>query len=92
MNMASLKTMLEAKCVDPRAYSIGRDRDESWVVARDRGYWTFYYSERGNKNSQRWFKSEDAVGEYALSEILNGVLYLPRTVPEDAGVDDIRSL
>jgi hypothetical protein len=92
MKMAELGAELEAKGVDPRAYSIGRERDESWVVAPDRGHWTFYYSERGNKNSQRWFDSEVAVCGYALSEVLNGVFFAPRSVPEDAGVDDIGDL
>jgi len=66
-----------APMVDPRAYSIGFERDEAWVVMPDRSYWTFYYSERGQKNSQRWFRTEEEAGAYAASEIFNGVFYWP---------------
>lgn len=70
MNTVELQSELRFRHVPDDAYSIGQDRDEAYCLIDVGGAWHVYYSERGNRNDERTFASE----EDACRDLLNRLL------------------
>jgi hypothetical protein len=75
MNLNELSAALEAKNIDPSAYSLGGPADcsETYVIRqRESGvigkpsYWVTYYDERGLESGRREFVSEDEACRHFL--------------------------
>ena len=80
MNLAELKSALDAAGVSERAYSLAsRDPGEVYRIAPIHDHlgdgWEVYYSERGNKNDLLLFRSESE----ACADLLRRVLRDPTT-------------
>jgi hypothetical protein len=76
MNKEELRTELKDRGIRERSYSLeGGSPDERYVLERSRGGWSVFYSERGNRNDERWFATEDE----ACAEILRQILADPTT-------------
>ncbi|THV42996.1 hypothetical protein [Glycomyces buryatensis] len=71
MNKQELKAALESAGVDEDAYWLegGRPNEAYTLERRDNG-WAVYYSEKGNRNDEVVFDTEDE----ACCELLNWVL------------------
>ena len=45
--------------IDPRSYRLSSSAEgEVYVLERSAGGWAVFYSERGNRNDERWFPAE----------------------------------
>jgi hypothetical protein len=67
----SSRNGLRPKGFDLRAYSLrGGAPDECLVLNRLNGGWDVFYSERGQRNSQRWFKTEAEACEYLRARLI----------------------
>jgi hypothetical protein len=67
VNVSELVEELRLHGVPEDAYSINRDRDESYCLTEAYGTWSTYYSERGLRQRERTHSSEDA----ACRDLLN---------------------
>ena len=71
MNRSELQLVLDEKGIRPRSYSLtGGSPSESYCIERSNGGWAVYYAERGNRNSEKWFVSEDEACDHLLQWIL----------------------
>lgn len=71
MNTEELQAVLEARGIRARSYSLGSgDQNERYCLERSRGGWAVFYSERGERNDERWFEAEDAACDYLLQIIM----------------------
>ena len=76
MNRTQLQQAFESENVDPRAYDFsGSNIGEQYVLEPRPGGWSVYYSERGGKNDETFFDTEDE----ACHELMNRVLKDPTT-------------
>lgn len=67
MNRTELQILLEQHKVSSLAYSLGGGLpNESYVLDQGVDKWTVYYSERGQKNNERTFYTEDEACRYLL--------------------------
>ena len=77
MNTHDVKVELENNKIDPRAYSIYGETDlsgdEQYVLNKSWDNWVVYYLERGERNNQKMFSSEDEACRYFLEMILKEV-------------------
>lgn len=71
MNVNQLECALQALGVPADAYSIGRERDESYCLVRDDENWSVFFSERGKRSSEQTFASE----EEACRELMNRLMH-----------------
>jgi hypothetical protein len=70
VNRDKLRTELAARRIAPRAFSLeGGSPSERYCLERSAGGWAVYYSERGERTSERWFKTEDEACAYFLKWI-----------------------
>ena len=61
VNLTQLQMALSNIGVDERAYRFGSPGiGECYVIAAEGDTWSVYYSERGNRNSERHFDDEDS--------------------------------
>ncbi len=60
VNTTELIGLLDSVGVPSDSYSIGADRDESYCLLLEHGRWKVYYSERGNRNEEASYASEEA--------------------------------
>lgn len=60
MNRVDLEARLKEQKINPRSYSLnGGLPSETYVLSDEgNGKWSVYYSERGERSSERLFKSE----------------------------------
>ena len=66
-----LADWLTAEGFDPRLYSLrGGAPDECFILNRFNGGWEVFYSERGNRNGQKWFKTEEEACEHLRQQLL----------------------
>jgi hypothetical protein len=74
MNREELLNKLRQNLIDPRDYSIidytAPPIDEQFVLTRERNMWVIYYYERGNRNEENFFLSEDEACVYFLTRLL----------------------
>jgi len=81
MNREELHAELRKRGIRERSYSLdGGSPDERYVLERSNGGWTVFYSERGNRNEERWFASEAE----ACAELLGEILADPTTRVREA--------
>ena len=71
MDLAALFLELQRCRVPSDAYSIRSDRNEAYCLTGSEGEWHVYYSERGNRNADSVFTSEDAACEELLRRLLS---------------------
>lgn len=73
MNRDELRRQLEEAKVNPNSYSLdGGSPSESYVLSDDGyGVWAVYYSERGNRSSEKKFNSEAAACEELKRRVLS---------------------
>jgi hypothetical protein len=71
MNSIRLIAELQRRRVPGDAYSVGSDRNEAYCLTGSDGEWHVYYSERGNRNADQVFASEDAACEELLRRLLS---------------------
>ena len=82
MNRDQVQHFLEKRGVRPSAFSLKSPvADEAYCLERASGGWSVYYSERGNRNDERWFRTE----EEALAALSDLVLADPTTRNRDGG-------
>jgi hypothetical protein len=82
------RTLMELG-IRPRSYSLqGGTPDDRYCLERSSGGWAVYYSERGLRNDEQWFATEDE----ACQDLLRRVLADPttRTGSSQEGGDRIR--
>jgi hypothetical protein len=70
MNRAELQLQLDESGVDRDAYSIDRDRDETYCLTSDRFTWSVYYSERGLATNRREFTTEHDACRFLFDRLL----------------------
>ena len=71
MNTEELHAVLNARGIRERSYSLdGRDQNERYCLERSRGGWAVFYSERGERNDERWFEAEEGACDYLLQIIM----------------------
>ena len=75
MNCDELRAVLQQRGIRERSYSLEGADDERYCIERSAAGWAVYYSERGNRNDERWFRSKDE----ACEELLNRILADPTT-------------
>lgn len=76
LNRDRLRKLFDERDVDPRSYDFeGSNLGEQYVLELGPGGWSVYYAERGQKNDQRFFDTEDA----ACHELMSRVLKDPTT-------------
>jgi len=67
MNRAELENILRDRKVSPLAYSLGGGLpNEKYTLDQIGPKWSVYYSERGQRNGERDFDSEDEACRYLL--------------------------
>jgi hypothetical protein len=67
-----LQKLFDGRDVDPRCYDFeGSNLGEQYVLELEPGGWSVYYAERGQKNDQRFFDTEDAACNDLMSRVLN---------------------
>lgn len=71
MTVDDLHAELRRRKVPSIAYSLGRDEDEAYCLVREPDGWHVYYSERGNRSSERVLDSESAACEELLERVLH---------------------
>ena len=72
MNREKLHTILIKKKITPLAYSLsGGLPNEKYVLEQGIENWSVYYSERGQKNGERTFSTENDACQYMLQLLLN---------------------
>lgn len=71
MTRAELEERLCRERIDPSTYDLdGRGTDEAYCVEPIEGGWLFYYRERGRRNFEHLFPSEEAALDFFLREVL----------------------
>ena len=72
MNKITLKTILDENKIRENVYSLnGGITHDTYCIEKQDQDWSVYYTERGKKINERFFKSESDACEYLLSLILN---------------------
>jgi hypothetical protein len=74
MNKSQLQKNLESKKINSSAYRLdgGMGSGDCYVLSQESGKkWSVFYSERGQKNNQRFFSSENEACDF-LFRILVG--------------------
>jgi hypothetical protein len=80
MFVDELRASLQHHDIPAIAYSLGRDKNESYCLVMEDDRWHVYYSERGNRNAETMFASESD----ACKELLRRVL-------EDGSVQSLKA-
>ena len=76
MNRDQLRAALDELGVDPRTYRLSSSAESDvLVLERSKGGWAVFYSERGNRNDERWFPDE----AHACANLLERVRGDPTT-------------
>jgi hypothetical protein len=70
MRVGELEVELQRRRVPAIAYSIGRDANEAYCLVRELDGWHVYYSERGNRNSERVHAAESVACQDLLERLL----------------------
>ena len=71
MNRDELQRVLAARRIRQRSYSLeGGSPDDRYCIERSSGGWAVYFSERGNRNDEKWFATETEACEELLRRIL----------------------
>lgn len=72
MNKESLQLLLTKNKITPFAYSLsGGLPNEKYVLDQGIDKWSVYYSERGQRNNEKIFKSEDEACQYMFKQLIN---------------------
>lgn len=84
MDRDGVRLLLERRGVRPDAFSCAFSlesavAEQAYCLERSRGGWSVYYFDRGNRNDQRWFQTE----EEALEAFRDWVLADPTTRRRD---------
>jgi hypothetical protein len=74
MKADELRHRLVQLKVPESAYSLGRDRDESYCLILENGLWRVFYSERGNRVGERAFSDNREAAEELLHRLLSDEL------------------
>lgn len=70
MNKETLQSLLVKNKITPFAYSLGGGLpNEKYVLDQGVDKWSVYYSERGQKNNEKVFKTEDEACQYMLKQL-----------------------
>lgn len=65
MTLVELASLLERVGIRPDAYSLeGGLPDDRYCIERRGSTWYVYYAERGNRNAERLFTTEEEACEY----------------------------
>jgi len=72
MNKENLQLLLIKNKITPFAYSLsGGLPNEKYVLDQGIDKWSVYYSERGQRNNEKVFKTEDEACQYMLKQLIN---------------------
>jgi hypothetical protein len=71
MSVDELRASLQHHDIPAIAYSLGRDKNESYCLVMEDDRWHVCYSERGKRTSESIFASESDACEELLKQILN---------------------
>jgi hypothetical protein len=86
MNREELRAVLDAKRIRPRSYGLdGGSPEDCYCIDRSSGAWAVYYSERGKRNDERWFATEDE------DQLLKWLLEDPTTRERDRPPPHLRT-
>jgi hypothetical protein len=70
MTIDQLKTILVSERFRPDSFAMNDpSSNESYCIDAGTGLWSVYYSERGNKNDLRTFRSESDACEHLLHRL-----------------------
>src|SRR5438309_6933851 len=82
MNRDELRRILNKRGIRARSYSLdGGSANDRYCIERSSGGWATFYSERGNRNDERWFSTEDEAGRDLLERLLADPTTRVRTRP-----------
>ena len=82
MNRDELQRILNDRGIRARSYSLDSgSANDRYCIERSSGGWATFYSERGNRNNERWFSTEDQ----ACRHLLETLLADPTTRTRDQG-------
>ena len=71
MDRQELADWLAAEGFDPSTYSLrGGAPDECYVLNRFNGGWEVFYSERGLRSGQEWFRTEAEACEHIKQQLM----------------------
>lgn len=70
MSVEEFEAELQRRKVPTTAYSIGSDDTEAYCLVHELDGWHVYYSERGNRNSERVHAAESAACQDLLERLL----------------------
>jgi hypothetical protein len=71
VNTEDLNEQLVSQGIRAESYSLnGRDQDGRYCLERSRGGWAVFFSERGERNHERWFTDEEAACAHLLEVVL----------------------
>lgn len=70
MRVEELEVELRRRKVPVIAYSIGTDENEAYCLVHEADGWHVFYSERGNRNSERVHTAESAACQDLLERLL----------------------
>jgi hypothetical protein len=71
VNRVDLQTAAKREGIKDSAYSLkGGMPDECYVLAIVEGGWTVYYSERGKRNDETFFETEDEACSFLLLRLV----------------------
>lgn len=67
MNLSELASLLDRLGIRPDAYSLqGGVPDDRYCIEKRGSTWYVYYAERGNRNAERLFVTEEEACQYLL--------------------------
>lgn len=71
MTIIELQKLLKEKKFDENLYSLnGGLPNEAYCIAKNKGSWEVYYSEKGHKSEYKKFKSESEACEYFYKSLI----------------------
>jgi sugar/nucleoside kinase (ribokinase family) len=71
MNRDELRRILNERGIRARSYSLdGGSANDRYCIEQSSGGWATFYSERGNRNKERWFSTEDEASQDLLERLL----------------------
>ena len=66
-----VESRLQELGVPESVYSVARERNETYCLVEETDGWHVFYSERGNRNSERVFVSEPAASDELVRLVTN---------------------
>ena len=83
--MMDVELRLQGTGVPDSVYSVGRERNETYCLVEESDGWHVFYSERGNRNSERVFVSEAVARDELVRLVTNDGAVQPLIQTETGG-------